>query len=228
MTNRTIYYNSIRCLDVNPITGKPLIFRYPDDGGGGSTAVEQTTTVELIAPTPAAAEPAAAEPATELEALKTRLEAAEKQLEAAERAKNSAEKALEANKREMSQVKRATQTDAEALEEQRKEMEEEARKYRLLASEALAKTALAATELTEVEYTPLVELITGEDAAKSEAIATEIKELLALQAKRTEKQIRDKLLKEAPKPPIGKFPEADITEKTLEQEIRQKLYGTRG
>jgi len=150
------------------------------------------------------------------------LEALQRELDAAKLAKKKAESALESVRKENSQLKKATKTEAELLEEQKKEVEENARKYKTLMAGARAKNVLSTTGLSEDEYSPILELIIGEDEDKTEAIATELKSLLASQEKKLEKAIREKILKETPPPPGGKPPEgADPFEERIKKYERK-------
>jgi len=178
-----------------------------------NTEQEETTQTET---TPETTETSTEEPSKDDSKVADLL----KKLAAAERAKKTAEEALTSEKSAHAALKRTTKTEAELLEEKQRELEDNAKKYQRMMANAKAKSVLSGTGLSEDDYSSILELITTDDEAHTESIANEIKSLLENQAKKLEKSLREKIMKETPKPPPG---DAGSTNKDYEAKARKAM-----
>ena len=175
----------------------------------GNDPVNEPAVDPIADPVPPAeppAEPPAAPPADEpppASISNEELETMRMYIKRLEEEKAKSEKAAEAANRAKKMAEREKMTEQEQLEEERREIAEMKKTLAKTNATAKAKEVFAGSGLSELEYTPILELIASEDEAKTVDAATEIVGLVANLAKKIKKQVREEILKEVPHLAVG-------------------------
>lgn len=113
--------------------------------------------------------------------------------------------------RELENIKKEKMTDEEKFEEMVKEAEEMKLKYAKEMSKLKASEIFVKAGLTEEEYSDLVDNLASEDEEKTLKMAEMMVNVLNSKKEITEKQVKEKLLKDTPKPPTGEDGGEDLS-----------------
>ena len=113
--------------------------------------------------------------------------------------------------KELENIKREKMTDEEKLEKLMDEANEMKAKYAREMAKLKASEVFVKAGLTEEEYSDLVENLATEDEEKTIKMAEMMVNVLNSKKEATEKQVKEQLLKDTPKPPTGELGEEDLS-----------------
>lgn len=110
---------------------------------------------------------------------------------------------MKAAEKELQKIKNEKMTDEEKFEEVVKEANEMKNKYAREMAKLKASEIFVKAGLSEDEYSDLVENLASEDEEKTISMAEMMVKVLNAKKESTEKQVKEELLKNTPKPPKG-------------------------
>lgn len=134
----------------------------------------------------------------------TELESLRAQLAEAQTARASAEQAVVDSKRTIKELERKGLTEEEALAQRQKDLDEREKDLHKRMNQAVARNILADLNLTDKEMTAdELDLFVSADEERTTARCEWLKRYVNAQVEKTEKAVREAVLKETPKPPSG-------------------------